>query len=424
MSRRAAARTPPARATARKVLLSFTLAYLVSELVRNVNGVLAPHLRREFAFTAFDLGVLTAAFLTSLAGSQLIVGVLLDRYGPKRVVVATMGLAAIAAGGFAVADGLLQLVLARFVMGIGLCACWTGAYKANALWWPAERLPLVNAVTIGLASLGSLIATWPTEAVLAALSWRWLFAALAIGIAVLAVVMLLAVPRHPHESREKETAWQDQIDGMLGVVRSRPFRVVAPLSFVTQGMWIAYQGLWAGEWLRQVAGRSDTQAAAVLTGMALSIVVGQLGFGTVADRLARRDRALFRLTTLLCAVFIGTQVCLLIHPPGFHGMAWAAWGALTAGPILGYALLTRLVSPGVSGSAIALLNFCGVACGALFQGGIGLIVDLMGEMAPAGAHRLALLGLVGLQLAALGWMVVGARSLHTMVPAPAHALRD
>ncbi len=393
------------------VLMPFTFAYLVSELVRNVNGVLAPYLRHDFALTAFELGLLTAAFLAALAGSQLIVGVLLDRYGPKRVVVATMGVAVIASGWFAVADGLLQLVLARFLMGIGLCACWTGAYKANALWWSACRLPLINAVTISLASLGSLIATWPTEAALSVASWRWLFAALAIVIAMLAVFMLLAVPRHPQEAREGETAWRDQIDGLLGVVRGRAFRIVAPLSFIAQGVWIAYQGLWAGEWLRQVAGRSDTKAAAVLTGLALSIIVGQLCFGIVADRLAQRDRSLFRLTTVLCAAFIATQVFLLVYPQGCYGMVWAAWGALTAGPILGYALLTRLVSPAVSGSAIALLNFCGVVCGALFQGGIGLIVDLMGETAPATAHRLSLFGLVVLQLAALSWMVWAGRTL-------------
>lgn len=133
------------------VLMLFTFAYLVSELVRNVNGVLAPSLRRDCALTAFELGLLTAAFLAALAGSQLIVGVLLDRYGPKRVVVA-----------------------------------------------------------------------------------------------MLAVFMLLVVPRHPHEAREGETSWRDQVDGLLGVLRSRAFRVVAPLSFIAQGVWIAYQGLWAG----------------------------------------------------------------------------------------------------------------------------------------------------------------------------------
>lgn len=233
------------------VLMPFTFAYLVSELVRNVNGVLAPYLRHDFALTAFELGLLTAAFLIALAGSQLIVGVLLDRYGPQRVVVATMAVAAIAGVWFAVADGLLQLVVARFLMGIGLCACWTGAYKANVIWWSVDRLPLVNAVTISLASLGSLLATYPTEAALAVVSWRWLFAALATVIAILVVFMLLAVPGHPQEAREGETSWRDQVDGLLGVLRSRAFRIVAPLSFIAQGVWIAYQGLWAGEWLRQ-----------------------------------------------------------------------------------------------------------------------------------------------------------------------------
>lgn len=105
------------------------------------------------------------------------------------------------------------------------------------------------------------------------------------------------------------------------------------------------------------------------------------------------------------------QIFLLVRPQGLYGAAWAAWGALTAGPILGYALLTRLVSPTASGSAIALLNFFAVACGALFQGGIGLVVDLMGETALVDAQWLALLGLVVLQGAALSWMLLAGRTL-------------
>ncbi|SJK83829.1 MFS transporter [Halomonas elongata] len=398
------------------VLIPFTFAYLLSELVRNVNGVLAPYLQQEFTLSAFQLGLLTAAFLAALAGSQIFIGVLLDRYGPKRVVATTMGLAAIASTGFALADGLVQLLTARFFVGLGLCACWTGAYKANALWWPNERLPLVNAMTIGLASLGSLVATWPTEATLQLIPWRWLFAGLSLVIALLVLLIVTLVPRHPKEARETETSLSEQVHGALAIARSRIFWTIAPLSFLTQGVWIAYQGLWAGEWLREVGGKTDGTAAAILTGLAVGVVAGQMGFGLMADRRARDEKAFFRMTATLTALFVTTQIILLLHPEGYKGAVWFAFGAFTAGPIFGYALLTRLVPPSVSGSAIALLNFFAVLCGAIFQGFVGFLVDRVpGGFPGLTGHEIALWGLVVVQAGALLWMLVSASWTRTIV---------
>lgn len=393
-----------------QVLVPFTAAYLLSELVRNVNGVLAPYLRHDFSLSALQLGTLTAAFLAALAGSQVVVGVALDRYGPKRVVAWTMGLAALAAAGFAMADGFAQLLATRFFIGLGLCACWTGAYKANALWWPEDRLPLINAVTISFASLGSLAATWPTEAMLQIVSWRWIFIGVAALIAALVVIFALLVPRHPQEAQEGQTSARDQITGLMDVARGRIFWRVAPLSFLTQGAWIAYQGIWAGEWLREVGGKSDATAAAILTGLAIGVVVGQLGLGLLADRNARSEKAFFAMTATLSGLFVVTQAALLFRPEGFHGFVWAAYGVLTAGPIFGYALLTRLVPSSASGSAISLLNFFAVLCGTLFQGVVGLLVTAWpADGAQWSGHQIAMAALVMLQVGALIWMVLGGR---------------
>lgn len=118
------------------VSLPFTFAYLLSELFRNVNAVLEPRLTAEFQLEPATMGMMTSAFLGALAGSQLFVGQALDKFGPKRVLVVTLLLAVVASALFAGAQTAHMLVLTRFMIGLGLSACWTGAYKANTLWWP------------------------------------------------------------------------------------------------------------------------------------------------------------------------------------------------------------------------------------------------------------------------------------------------
>ena len=68
-----------------RIFLPFALAYFLSYIFRGVNAVIFPYLERDVGITAGDLGLLTSAFFLFFAGCQPILGVMLDRYGPRRV---------------------------------------------------------------------------------------------------------------------------------------------------------------------------------------------------------------------------------------------------------------------------------------------------------------------------------------------------
>ena len=71
-----------------RVFLPFAFAYFLSYIFRGVNAVIFPYLERDIGITAGDLGLLTSAFFLFFAGCQPVLGVMLDRYGPRRVQVA------------------------------------------------------------------------------------------------------------------------------------------------------------------------------------------------------------------------------------------------------------------------------------------------------------------------------------------------
>ena len=68
----------------------FAAGFFLSYFFRNVNAVIAKDLAHEFALSSADLGFLTGTYLLAFAAFQLPLGVLLDRYGPRRVVTALM----------------------------------------------------------------------------------------------------------------------------------------------------------------------------------------------------------------------------------------------------------------------------------------------------------------------------------------------
>ena len=104
------------------VFLPFALGHFLSCLMRNVNAVLAPYLVSSMHLTPGQLGLLTSALFFSFALVQLPVGIALDRYGPRPVQLALMLCAGMGTLMFAYGHSFGELVLARFVIGLGLAA--------------------------------------------------------------------------------------------------------------------------------------------------------------------------------------------------------------------------------------------------------------------------------------------------------------
>src|ERR1700741_5390609 len=171
------------------VFCPFAMGYFLSFCYRNVNAVISKELAAEFSLTPADLGFLTSMYLLAFAAFQLPLGVLLDRYGPRRVVAALLCLAASGALVFALARDLTALSLGRALIGLGVSAGLMGALKGFSLWFPLGRLATVNGLYLAVGGLGALAATAPAEALVGSLGWRGMFFIL--GAASLAVALII-----------------------------------------------------------------------------------------------------------------------------------------------------------------------------------------------------------------------------------------
>ncbi|NBC31260.1 MAG: MFS transporter, partial [Alphaproteobacteria bacterium] len=162
-----------------RLVLPFALGYFLSYLYRSVNAVIADDLMTDIGLEPATLGLLTAAYFISFAAFQLPLGLLLDRYGPRRVEAALLLLAAAGALLFSFGEGPEALTAARALIGLGVSACLMAAFKNNVLWWPADRLPLMNGLILASGGLGALVATTPVAAMLTITDWRGVFRLLA-----------------------------------------------------------------------------------------------------------------------------------------------------------------------------------------------------------------------------------------------------
>jgi predicted MFS family arabinose efflux permease len=390
------------------VFLPFAAGYFLSYVFRTVNAVIAEDLAASIGVGAGSLGLLTAAFLMAFAAAQIPIGILLDRFGPRRVDGFLLLFAAAGCLVFAMGDDLLDLALGRALIGLGVSACLMAAVKAHAEWWPPEKLPVVNGAYLAAGGLGAIFATTPVAALLSVTDWRTLFTGLAVLSLAASLLVLMVVPEAPGAVRESGSL-RAQIQGVGQVFRDPLFRRVAPASTMVQAGILAYAGLWAGPFIRDVGGFDRAGTALHLQNLAAAMVAGYLLNGWAAGRLARAGitTMTFAGTTMAVTVVVQTAIVADVWPGGSL-VLWTLFGFAASGSALAYAILSQGFPPSMAGRASTSLNLLMFATAFLLQTGIGMIVGLFpapeaGGFNPTG-HRAALVILIVLEAAAVLWL--------------------
>lgn len=397
-------------AGAAAVVAPFGLGYFFSYLYRTVNGVVGPDLAASVGLDAAGLGLLTSAYFMAFAAFQVPLGVLLDRYGPRRVAAILLLVAAAGALVFANGQTLAGLAFGRALIGLGVSASLMAAMTANAQWMPPERLALANSMTLAIGGLGAITATAPAQAALAYTDWRGLFTGLAIATVAAAAVVFVAAPDAP--VRPAREGWGAAFRSALGVYREPVFQRVAPLAAIAHGSFLAYQGLWAAAWLRDVEGLERASVGAILAAGTSGIILGTFASGFAADRLARRGVPAIWVAAAGTAAFILVQVGLILRVPVPDALMWGAYCFFAMSATLTYAVLSRAFPAGVSGRVNTALNLAIFLTAFLVQSLVGSLLAFWpteAGRAPAVAHATVMAGLVVLQACALAWLLVPRR---------------
>jgi MFS family permease len=355
-----------------RIFLPFAAGYFLSYLYRTINAVLSPYLAAELRLDATDLGLLTSVYFLTFAAFQLPLGMLLDRFGPRRVEATLLLFAAAGSGLFALGSHSAELIVGRGLIGLGVSACLMASFKAFVLWYPAARLPAANGWVLAAGGLGALVATAPVEAALKLIDWRGLFAILA-GLSCAVVgALLLAVPERKVETTAGD--WRAQWREMVAIFRSPVFWRVAPVAVLSQASFLAIQGLWAGPWLRDVSGLDQTTAAGYLFWIAAAMVGGFLGMGQLAYRLTRHGIPPLAVSAGGMALFILVQLVILLDWGPLLPL-WVLFGFFGTSGVLSYAVLSQSFPSALSGRVNTALNLLVFVAAFAGQWGMGAIID-------------------------------------------------
>jgi MFS family permease len=377
------------------VFIPFASGFFLSILLRYVNAVIARDLAADFSLSPSDLGLLTSAYFLVFAAFQIPLGVLLDRFGPRRVLAMLLLFAAAGALVFGMAQGVGTLALGRALLGLGVSGCLMGSIKAFTLWFPLSRLATLNGWILAVGALGAMSATAPVEALAGAAGWRAVFYLLAACCAAVAALIYFVVPERPLPGAGE--TWSRQFSEIGAILSSVFFwRVALPLIAV-HGAYQALQGLWLAPWLADVGGQSRAEAARTLLAGSLAYGVGSVVFGTLADRMSARLMAFKSGMAIAVAAYFA--IVLGVREGTLWIIMLYGFGACAAA--LPYAILSQHFPRGLTGRVVTASNIFMFLASFAFQWGIGVLLRLW----PAEGYALAF-GVVGvLQLAVLAWLL-------------------
>lgn len=414
--------TPPTRprpANWLRVFLPFAFGYYLSYLLRNANAVLAPELTRELSLSAADLGLLTSTYFFAFGAFQIPLGILLDRYGPRRVE-ATLLL--FAAGGtlvFAWGHNIGELAVGRGLIGLGVSACLMAGLKNFSQWYPAERQSSLTGAIMAAGGLGMITASIPMEMLLPVLGWRGVFVLLTAILVAAAAFLFVAVP--DRQDGIAKSTMKEQWQGVAHIFKSRDFWRFAPLMTLFSGGFMAVQGLWAVPWFLNVDGLTRDGAAQHLFAMAVASLTSFFAMAAFSTKLIRcgvKPAALMGgllAVAWVCLVMITTRI-------GPQLPLWAMSSFCASTVTLGYAALGGHFAPALYGRVSTALNLAAFVGAFSLQWGLGVLIDLFvaANWSKPNAFRAAFAVMATLQLLSWVWFVVAGRRQAALRTSPAH----
>jgi predicted MFS family arabinose efflux permease len=392
-----------------RLFLPFAGAYFLSYHFRTANAVIGPVLSDELSLGAADLGLLTSAYFLAFGAAQLPLGVLLDRFGARRVEAALLLIAAAGAAVFASGDSIGTLAIGRGMIGLGVSACLMASFKSFSQWFPLERQASLTGWIMTSGTLGALAASAPLDAALHVASWREIFSALSAITLAVAFWLFFSVPERPATARPEPLS--AQWAGVRQVLVSRNFWRFAPLGLAQIGGFMAVQSLWSSAWLIHVNGYTRSLAADHLAAMSLAMVLAYLLIGLLSTGLARRGIGTIYLLGGGMSLSLLTLLLIITQAVDQHYLLWMAYGVFSSFGTLAYSQMSAGFPVALSGRANSTFNLMVFVGAFSLQWGMGVLIELLqaGGHSPQIAHRNAFAALFVLQAGACLWLLFGGR---------------
>ena len=350
--------------------LTGALFFFYAWVLRVSPSVMVEELMRDFAVGGAAIGNLSALYFYGYAGMQIPVGLMIDRFGPRRLL-AISGLVCGASCLLAAWSPTLEgVALGRFLIGASAAFSLVGAFAVAGQWFPPTQFALLGGLAMAAGMAGGVLGQAPVRLLVEANGWRPTVAATAIGGLVIAVMAIAFV----RDKTRGSGGLGSVLGGLATVARNPQTWLISLAGLGANGTLLGFGGLWGVPFMGAAHGLEPAKAAFVTSLLIAGWGCGAPFFGWLSGFMGRR-RAPF---------LIGYAITLpsfltLVYGPTLPTEAVAALTFLAgfggAAQIVCFATVREVNPPALAGTAIGIVNALVTGTGAIYQPLIGWLLD-------------------------------------------------
>ena len=353
-----------------------TLFYLYEFMVRVTPSVIVPELMRTFSVDAAALGTLSAFYLYIYAPMQIPAGLLMDRFGARKLLTIASAVVGVGSLLFSVATELWVAEAGRLLMGAGSAYAYIGLLWVSAHWFPPIMLPFVMGLGSGIGMVGAIAGEIPFAYASSAFGWRpSMFGIAIIGFLLAGAIYFALRKSHgvEHKIEEQQESIRDVWEGIKVVCRNWKSWVVAFASAAIYVTTSVFAGLWAPPFLEASYGLSSEAAGTISSMIFLGWILGGPAITYLAMVTHKR-----RLYLILGGILGAAAMCVILFATLSLWLLYLCFlivGLASAAQILSYTIAIEINPRKAKGMAIALTNFFTIAVASAFQPIVGAILD-------------------------------------------------
>lgn len=354
------------------------LFYCYEYLLRVSPSVMTFDLMRVYHIDAAELGYLTAFYYYIYTPMQLPVGVLMDRYGPRRLLTIASLVSAIGMYLFASSHYLALAEFGRFLIGFGSAFAFVGVLKLATIWLPQNLFAFIAGLTLMLGMVGAMVGDLLLTSLVNFDGWKSA-SYLAAGFGAVLTVILFFVLRDTAKgidavSHEPLPNMKSAFRGLFIIVKNPQIWVNGIIGCLLYISLSAFAELWGIPYLEEAYNFSNTDAAMAMSFMFLGWAIGAPFCGWLSDYIKQR-RLLMTMGAAVSAILFSAILYVPhISKEGIYITLFII-GLFSSAQILVFAI-SREISPEKSvGTAIALTNMIVMLGGVMLQPLIGYLLD-------------------------------------------------
>ena len=351
--------------------------YAYEYLLRIAPSAMEDALRLHFNLTATGFGFLSAVYYYAYVPMQLPVGIMMDRFGPKRLL--TFACVICIIGTYLFTDTNLPVLSAvgRFLVGMGSAFAFVGVLKLATMWLPENQLAMVAGMTSALGTIGAMmgdnfIVAWVNHC-----GWQTSMNYIAVFGIILAVILWVGIkdhPRHVFTGPESETM-RKKIQDLGSIIKNKQIWLNGFYGCMVYLPTTVFAELWGIPYLRHAHHLTETQAAFANSLVFFGFMIGAPTIGAISDKIRRR-----KLPMIVGATGAAIMMCIILYAPHLSmntlNVCVFILGLFYSAQTIVFAVGRELSPARSAGSAIALTNMIVMIGAMILQPMIGRLLDL------------------------------------------------